>query len=113
MPEYPYRCLACQHTFSDIIPMKEYKTRRKCPESKKYKLERVLGNVTGFVKGEATTLGQLAEQNTKKMGNYELEKKQRNDSKELRKAKKEARKSQREINKMTPEQKKKYILEGD
>jgi len=47
------------------------------------------------------------------MGRYELEEKENKDSKELRKAKKEARKSQRTINKMTPDQKKKYILEGD
>ena len=68
---------------------------------------------TLIINGHYTTLGQLAESNTKKMGHYELEEKQRQDSEEFRKAKKEARKSQRAINKMTKEQKKKYILEGD
>ena len=47
------------------------------------------------------------------MGRYELEEKQRQDNKELDKLKKETRKTQRTINNMTPEQKKKYILEGD
>ena len=47
------------------------------------------------------------------MGRYELEEKQRQDNKEFEKLKKDTRKTQREINKMTPDQKKKYIIEGD
>jgi flagellar biosynthesis/type III secretory pathway M-ring protein FliF/YscJ len=65
------------------------------------------------IKGQPTTVGQLAEANTKKMGHYELQEKENRDNKELRKAKKETRKSQRSINKMTPDQQKKYIIEGD
>tara|TARA_B100000029_G_scaffold347866_1_gene340206 strand:+ start:415 stop:558 length:144 start_codon:yes stop_codon:yes gene_type:complete len=47
------------------------------------------------------------------MGAYQLEDKQRQDNKEFEKLKRDTRKTQREINKMTPEQKKKYIIEGD
>ena len=65
------------------------------------------------IKGQPTTVGQLAEANTKKMGHYERQEKENRDNKELRKAKRETRKSQRSINKMTPDQKKKYIIEGD
>ena len=108
MPEYPYRCLACQHTFSDIIPMKEYKTRRKCPECKKYKLERVLGNVTGFVKGEATTLGQLAEQNAQKKGGEN----KKVDKKEKIWYHKSGEASSNDIDKMTDAQKHRYVQTG-
>ena len=66
MPEYAYKCNACDHRFSEVIPMREYKTRKKCPECKKHKLQRVIERTSGFVHGEATTLGQLGEQNAKR-----------------------------------------------
>ena len=113
MATYEYKCETCEHFFSEELSIKKYRKRKKCPSCKKNTLQRVIGRPTVFIKDSPVTIGQLAEQNTKKMGHYELEEKQRQDNKELRKAKKEARKSQGEINKMTKEQKKKYILEGD
>ena len=113
MAIYEYKCQACEHFFAEEISIKKYKRKRKCPSCGKHKLERVLGVPDISVRRESTTIGQLAESNTKKMGRYELEEKQRQDNKELDKLKKETRKTQRTINNMTPEQKKKYILEGD
>lgn len=113
MAYYEYRCEACEHFFGEELSIKKYKRRKKCPSCGKYKLLRILDAPTISVKGCPTTIGQLAEANTKKMGRYELEEKENKDSKELREAKKETRKSQRTINKMTPDQKKRYILEGD
>lgn len=119
MPEYAYRCLACEHTFSDVMLMKKYKTRRKCPSCKKYKLERILGNFAAFVRAEPKTLGQLAERNTQKFGKYELAEKRRQQNKGKNVDKKNrpwyhknGTASQNEVFKMTPEQKKKYIQEG-
>lgn len=108
MPEYPYRCSACEHTFSDIMPMKQYKKRKKCPECKKYKLERVLGSVAGFVKGEATTLGQLGEQNAKKMGSEN----KKVDKKEKIWYHKSGGATSGEINNMTDTQKHRYVRTG-
>ena len=113
MAVYEYKCEACEYFFSEELSIKKYKRKIKCPSCSKNKLMRIISPPTLVIGGHHTTLGQLAEANTKRMGHYELEDKQRQDSKELRKAKKEARKSQRAINKMTKEQKKKYILEGD
>ena len=119
MPEYAYRCLACEHRFSDVIPMKQYKKRRKCPSCKKHKLSRILGSFTSFVRAEPTTLGQLAERNTQKFGKYELDEKKRQQAKGKNVDKKgqpwyhkDGEASQNEVFKMTPEQKKRYIQEG-
>jgi len=96
MPEYAYKCLACEHTFSDVMPMKQYKKR-----------------------AEPTTLGQLAERNTQKFGKYELDEKKRQHAKGKNVDKrgqpwyhKNGEASQNEVFKMTPEQKKRYIQEG-
>ena len=108
MPEYAYKCLACDYKFSDIVPMKKYKKRRKCPECKKYKLERILGSVSGFSKGEATTLGQLAEQNVKKRGTVD----KKVDKKEKIWYHKSGDASSTDINKMTDDQKHRYVRTG-
>jgi len=108
MPEYPYRCSACEHAFSDITSMEQYKKRRKCPECKEYKLERIIGHVTGIVKGEATTLGQLAERNAQKNG----EKNKKVDKKEKIWYHKSGEASSGDIGKMTDTQKYRYVMTG-
>jgi len=108
MPEYVYKCLACDYKFSDIVLMKKYKKRKKCPECNKHKLERVLSSVSGFAKGEATTLGQLAEQNAKKRGMVDKEV----DKKEKIWYHKTGDASSTDINKMTDDQKHQYVRTG-
>ena len=113
MAIYEYKCEACRNSFEEEISIKKYKKRKKSPSCGKHKLVRILGVPDISVRGDINTIGQLAESNTKKMGAYQLEDKQRQDNKEFEKLKRDTRKTQREINKMTPEQKKKYIIEGD
>ena len=71
----------------------------------------------GFVKGEAKTLGQLAEKNTKKMGRYELDDRRAYQNAEKKEKKKDwweksGDASKSDINKMSKSQKAKYIRDG-
>ena len=72
-----------------------------------------------FVKGEATTLGQLADRNTSKMGKYELEKNNNDQKKgDIKSSKpkewwqKGGDATAKEINKMSEKQKSDYIRKG-
>ena len=123
MPTYEYKCNNCDHSFEIVQSMKD-KVKRKCPECKKSRLKRVLGTPFVFVKGEAKTIGHLAERNTEKMGRYELGDKRGIQEEANNKAKeakgkteqpwyvKDAAANTREIKKMTPEQKISYIKKG-
>ena len=113
MPEYDYECGQCNHSFSVVQSIKEDELKR-CPECNKNHLQRVmLSPPLFFVKGEPTTIGQLADRNTKKMGSYELENKRREDDMETHNKHREVRAKRHKINQMTPEQKKKWIMKGD
>lgn len=48
MPTYDYLCKACGHRFELFQSMTEG-TKRKCPECKKLKLERLIGAGAGFI----------------------------------------------------------------
>ncbi|MEX1025962.1 MAG: FmdB family zinc ribbon protein [Planctomycetota bacterium] len=48
MPTYDYRCNACGHTFEVFQGFSE-KTKRKCPECGKPKLERLIGTGAGMI----------------------------------------------------------------
>ena len=108
MPEYAYKCNACDHRFSEVIPMREYKTRKKCPECKKHKLQRVIERTSGFVHGEATTLGQLGEQNAKKSGGQD----KKVDKKEKVWYHKSGGATSSDINNMSDDQKHRYVRTG-
>ena len=62
MPNYRYKCENCEYEFEIYQTLKESK-KKKCPECKKYKLERLIGNVTLFVKPQVKTIGHLAAKN--------------------------------------------------
>lgn len=75
MPTYEYKCNECQHhleikqSFSDA-PLVD------CPKCKLPELERIIsGGLASFISKDPTTIGQLAERNTAKMGHYELQEK--------------------------------------
>jgi hypothetical protein len=89
--------------------------KRKCPECKKIKLERVFGVPMIFMKGEPQTIGHWAERNTEQMGRYELGD-QRGKQQEANKKATEKSSSEvvtrKDIRKMTPEQKMTYIKKG-
>jgi putative FmdB family regulatory protein len=111
---YEYGCNHCgflweiEQSFSDP-------PKKKCPKCSKMTLERLIsGGSHAYVRGEATTLGQQAERNTKKMGKELQQKATEKQNERLKdnavyKVPEEVRK----IRKMTPEQKKKWIVEGD
>lgn len=78
--QYDYECQneECQFLF-EIEQRVSARRLRKCPACGKKKLERVILEAPfGFVQREPTTVGQLAERNTKEMGKYELQSKRKN-----------------------------------
>ena len=107
MPTYEYRCDSCgvgEEVFQGI----HEKPKRKCSACGKLRLQRLISSCIGFVAREATTLGQVAERNTKKMGAKIKEE----EEKSGKAARKKATKELNEINRMTDAQKIKYIEEG-
>lgn len=116
MNTYEYRCEACQYEFETKQSIKD-KPLKKCPECKKNKLERLISAPTVFVRQEAKTLGQQADRNTKKMGTYEKEAREKADSDKRIKVKKEkpwwkSEHSTEKIANLSPEAKQRYIMEG-
>jgi hypothetical protein len=73
-------------------------------------LERIIYGGDIFVRREATTIGQLSDRNTKKMGKYELEAKQQTDN--IKQEKSDKQKLHKKINSMSDTQKRKWIMEG-
>ena len=117
MPTYDYLCNACGHEFEQVHGFG--KTPEPC-SCGSHDIKIVINQApVAFVKGEAKTLGQLAEANTKNMGRYELEDHRAKQEKgNLKKQKpkgwwqKSGDASKTEINKMSTSQKAKYIQDG-
>ena len=115
MPLYDYQCEQCQYDtevehrmFDDGV--------RQCPHCGQMSLRKVTINPpTAFVRGEPTTIGGLADQNARKMGHYELQEKsaQDNNRPKLTPEQKAKRDTHQKIVSMTPEQKMKWIQNGD
>jgi len=117
MPEYNFICSKCNKYTTEYWPVSEYDERfknTKCSHCKSKKINRAydVDNIHTTVK-EIKTIGQLAEANTKKLGKYGLEEKMMQDDRIVDKQKKEKQDLMRKINKMTPQQQKKWIVEGD
>ena len=111
MPLYDYVCSNCEHEIENVHQSIKDKPLVKCEQCGKMTLERVIYGGHVFVRREATTIGQLSDRNTKKMGKYELQSKQK---KHMAKKKlSEQQKLNRKINSMTSDQKRKWIKEGD
>lgn len=109
MPTYDYECSECAHQ-DEIFQKFSEAPLSVCTSCGASSFRRViLQPPLAFIKGEARTVGQLADRNLKKMGRYELEDRQRADNTEERKEAKESSALRQRINKMTPAQKKKYI----
>ena len=113
MPTYDYVCENCDHELNDIEQSIKAKPLRKCPECGKLGLERVIYGGCHVSVRNVTTIGQLADKNFKKfkgLANEEQAKKKEANASPVPWHKGEATRS--EINKMTPQQKKRYIMEG-
>ena len=129
MPTYEYQCSACDHNFE--VFQKNTKSKKKCPECGKMKLEKMISACYGYIaakQGDMGTVGDLANYNRDHKSKWEKEAadKQYADSSRLGAAKLEREKSgnpeesfygaskkdMKEIGKLNPEQSKKYILTG-
>jgi|TARA_R100000406_G_scaffold94968_1_gene88043 putative FmdB family regulatory protein len=116
MPTYDYLCNDCGCEFERIHGFGKTPDPCECGSSN---IKIVINQApAAFVKGEPTTLGQLAEANTKNMGRYELEDKRAYQEAGKQKPKKEwwqksGNASSADINKMSKAQKAKYIRDGD
>lgn len=137
MITYEYECGCCGHRFEIKQSIKD-NPLKKCNACGQHMLERLMfGGIGAFIQQEATTVGQLASRNTKKMGKYELQEKRQYQKEQERDAKIRLKQEAaaklggsipdipeerptpvygkvdyEKINKMNAEQKKKYILEG-
>ena len=107
---YDYVCKECGHELDDVLQSIKDKPKKKCPECGKMGLDRVIyGGAYAFVKNTGT-IGQLADKNTRDMGHYKRSEIEEGGKKAARAT--EERKLRDSIGNMTPEQKRKYIMEG-
>tara|TARA_A100001201_G_scaffold29039_2_gene31324 strand:+ start:2497 stop:2838 length:342 start_codon:yes stop_codon:yes gene_type:complete len=112
MINYDYICKSCGHELKNVLQSIKDDPLTHCDACGEESLSRVIfGGRAAFVEN-VSTIGQLADRNMKNMGHYkrsEIEEKHNSQEKKEAHAKKETR---RKINNMTPEQKKRYIMEG-
>lgn len=115
MPRYDFQCDPCAY-YAEITQSMDAPSTLECPVCGEQTLKKAFINAPNiFVRGEAKTVGQLAERNAKQMGFYEKQDKAIKDGidHELRKKKKEKREQHQKIVSMTPEQQMKWIRTGD
>lgn len=125
---YNYLCNKCNEKFEIIRSIKDNR-QILCTKCNSKSVEIIIdGGLPPIIKGEPTTLGQLAEKNSKKMGKYKVEEKTRQHKEAKRAASKRIMEEKgiqerntpiygkvdhNKLNRMTKEQKEKYILKGD
>lgn len=107
MPIYEYRCSKCGHE-DEIFQNYKEKPKRKCTSCGKLKFERLISKTLGFVDPGITTLGKLAEVNSKKNRGKINEEEHKSGTLE----KKRIQNEYKRINKMTDKEKIRYIEEG-
>ena len=115
MPLYDFECQPCSY-YTEIRQNMDQPSTLECPVCGEETLKKVFINAPQiFVRGEAKTIGQLADRNAQEMGFYEKQDKAIKDGidNNLRKKKREKREQNQKIMSMTPEQKMKWIREGD
>ena len=113
MPTYDFECEKCAY-YTEIKQGFHDPSTHICPHCDKPTLVKVFINAPEmFVRGEPNSIGHLADRNTQKMGKYELQDRQQKDGNSADKEQIKARETRRKINSMTPEQKVKWIKDGD
>lgn len=112
---YDYKCDDCSHELIDVYQSIHEEALITCPNCGKDTLVRVIyGGVGSFMK-DVKTIGQLADRNWSKMGNYqrsEIESKN-NKPQEESPLSFAGNATKKEINKMSKEQRTKYIMTGE
>lgn len=113
MPTYDYACNYCGFLWEDVVQNINDPKKKKCPKCTHMTLERLIsGGGHAFVRGEATTLGQLAEKNSKKMGKYGVEEKEAKKKEQVDKGLAEYKQEIKQIGKMSESQKQRYVENG-
>lgn len=117
MPTYDYKCDSCNHEINDIYQSFTEDSLVTCPQCGQNALYRVIyGGLATFVK-DVKTIGQAADNNWRNMGHYKRSEIEQNykDSAAANESPLSSLgpASKKQINKMTPEQKKKYIITGE
>ncbi len=115
MPNYDFECEPCCYHTEIFMTFNEYENIKECPVCGQKTLKRVILGVPNLlVRGNPTTIGQLADENTRKMGHYEKQEKENKDrGNGLTSEQKTKRQQHQKIVSMTPEQQVKWIREGD
>ena len=114
MPIYEYKCKKCDHEF-ETKQNRNDSPKKKCPSCGKFQLYKVISEPIIIVKGDASTLGQVSERNSKKLGKTKLQELQAEQSKNAPEEPwyaQDAPANRKEIKKMTKKQKANYILKG-
>ena len=121
MPTYVFKCEECDHELEvEQSITKPTPNRKKCPNCKKNKLNRVLFTPHVYNKpgDDKITLGLLADRNTTRLSEDQkksIDKKYGGKKKGKKEGKhfwETSEKNMKQISSMTPEQKKKYIETG-
>jgi putative FmdB family regulatory protein len=113
MPTYDFECEACAY-YTEITQRHNDPESHECPHCEKNTLVKIYINPPAmFVRGEPTTIGQLADRNTEKMGSYEMSDKKEKDGINKSREGQKKRNMHKKINAMTETQKLKWIHNGD
>ena len=113
MPLYDFECEPCAY-YTEIRQGPDDPDTKECPLCEQQTLKKVFINASSIsVIGEPSTVRHLADRNTKKMGRYEIEDKNKQNNAVQNTEASKAKALRRKINSMTQEQKVKWIKEGD
>ena len=113
MPLYDFECEPCAY-YTEIRQGPDDPDKQVCPLCEQETLKKVFINAPSIsVIGEPSTVRHLADRNTKKMGKYEIEDKNKQNNAVQNTEASKAKALRRKINSMTQEQKVKWIEEGD
>lgn len=114
MPLYEYDCDPCEKSF-EISHSIHDDPLTECPLCNQHTLERGIGGGQHVFVKTITTIGQLAEFNSKKMGKYKLseEAAKKNEGKPQQSETGLTKDTYRKLCKMSSEQKKRWIMDGD
>lgn len=113
MPLYDFECEPCAY-YTEVRQGPDDPDKQVCPLCEQETLKKVFINAPSIsVIGEPSTVRHLADRNTKKMGRYEIEDKNKQNNAIQNTEASKAKALRRKINSMTQEQKVKWIKEGD
>lgn len=111
MPVYHYGCKNCGDDFETYRSIKADKLTT-CTKCNSESLEIVIDGPFDMSVKEVKTIGQLAEQNSKKMGKELLQRKMESDGITAQQEKKEKMATMNKLASLTPEKQDKYIRTG-